>query len=288
VRFRGTVGLLAALLLLAGCAGTPSPPTTEPTTEPAAEPRMSVILLQNRSDGPIGRMQLRVTNESDEDLRVDTATLESTAFAEPAVWDKGTTIPAGLTRDLPVQFPGASCADGAPETVVRIEGRTPSGAVAVEVAPSDPNERIPLLTGADCFAREVAAVGEVSLGTLRVGDPADPAELEVRVESAGSDRALRVVSIDSTVLFNPVDDSGAPAASGVVGLELGPGETSASARVPIVPNRCDPHALAEDKVGTLFVFAVEVEGGRSGSLTLPATPELRADLYEYFARACGF
>jgi hypothetical protein len=58
--------------------------------------------------------------------------------------------------------------------------------------------------------------------------------------------------------------------------------------VPIVPNRCDPHALAEDKVGTLFVFAVEVEGGPSGSLTLPATPELRADLYEYFARACGF
>ena len=277
--------LLAALLLIPGCATAPAPP--EPTATGAAAASVSVVLLQNRSDAPVGRMQLRVTNASTDDLRVDSATLTSTALAAPAVWEKGTTIPAGVTRDLPVQFPGASCAAGPQETTVRITGETAAGPVAVEVTPTDPNERIPLLTGTDCFAREVRAVGEVSLAGLTVGDPSDPAQLHVRVESAGGAGALRILALESTVLFTPLDENGAPAATGPVGLELRAGETSATAAVPIVPNRCDPHALAEDKVGTLFVFAAAVEGGRSGSLTLPAPPALRGELYEYFTSACG-
>jgi hypothetical protein len=274
---------LAALVLLAGCAQAPA----APPAGSAAPPDVSVALVQNRSDGPVGRLQLRVTNRSEEDLRVDTATLQSSALAAAAVWEKGTTIPAGATRDLPVQFPGASCEEGDPGTVVRIEGETASGAVAVEVTPTDPNERMPLLTGTDCFAQEVAALGEVSLAGLSAEDPAVPAELEVRVDSAGGNGTLRITSIESTTLFTPLDADGEPATSGPVGLQLGQGEPSATARVPIVPNRCDPHALAEDKIGTLFVLAAEVDGGRSGSLTLPASAELRGELYDYFTRACG-
>jgi hypothetical protein len=273
--------LLAALLLLAGCA---------PATPPAgrtATPQLTVALVQNRSDGPVGRLQLRVTNGSREDLRVDTATLESTALAAPAVWDKGTTIPAGATRDLPVRFPGASCADGEPETVVRVEVATAAGEVRVDVSPTDPNARLPLLTDTDCFAQGVAAVGEVALAALHAADAPGTAELEVRVDSAGGDGTLQITSIQSTTLFTPLDADGSPATAGPVGLELRPGESSATARVPIVPNRCDPHALAEDKIGTLFVFAAELQGGPSGSLTVPASPELRGDLYDYFTRACG-
>jgi hypothetical protein len=289
--------LLASLLILSGCAST----VGQPTAAPAPEPRLSVSVVQNRSDPPVGRLQLRVTNESEDDLRVDTATLESTALARPALWEKGTTIPAGATRDLPVQFPGASCADGDPQTVVRIEGETAAGAVSVEVTPTDPNERMPLLTGIDCFANAVAEVGQVSLASLIVGDPGEPAQLELRVDAAHgastADSTLRVLSMESTVLFNVLGTDGTPSNSGDVGLELRPGEPSATARVFIVPNRCDPHALAEDKVGTLFVFAAEVEGTevegtaaegtRSGSLSLPASPALRGELYDYFTRACG-
>jgi hypothetical protein len=157
----------------------------------------------------------------------------------------------------------------------------------LEVAPTDPNERMPLLTGTDCFAQEVAAIGEVSLAGLSAEDPAAPAELELRVDSADGDGTLRVTSMESTTLFDPLDAEGRPTTAGPVGIELRPGQPSATARVQIVPNRCDPHALAEDKVGTLFVVAAEVDGGRSGSLSMPASPELRGELYEYFTRACG-
>src|SRR5215218_3563962 len=161
-RSSSLAALLSSLLLLPGCAST----AEQPTAAPAPEPRLSVSVVQNRSDPPVGRLQLRVTNDSEDDLRVDTATLESTALAKAAVWEKGTTIPGGATRDLPVQFPGASCAEGDPETVVRIEGTTAAGAVSVEVTPTDPNDRMPLLIGTDCFAREVGEVAEVSLAGL--------------------------------------------------------------------------------------------------------------------------
>jgi hypothetical protein len=285
-RAAAILAVLAALGELSGCA--PAEQSAPRVSEPqVSEPQVSVALVQNRSDPPVGRLQLRVTNESAEPLRIRTATLESTALTKPAEWRKGTTVPAGATRDLPVQFPGASCAEGEPQTVVRIEAETAAGPATVEVTPTDPNERMPLLTGTDCFAQEVAAAGRVSLAGLRVGDPAGPAQLEVRLDSAGGDRGMRIVSMESTVLFNAVDSSGAPSTSGAVGLELAPGDAAVTALVPIVPNRCDPHALAEDKVGTLFVFAAEVEGGRSGKLTLPASPELRAELYDYFTQRCG-
>ncbi|MDQ4137784.1 MAG: hypothetical protein M3116_02905, partial [Actinomycetota bacterium] len=254
---------------------------------PPSALRVSVALVQNRSDPPVGRLQLRVTNESDHELRIRTATLESTALAAPAVWEKGTTLPAGATRDLPVRFPGASCADAEPETVVRVEADTPAGPVTVEVTPTDPNERMPLLTETDCFAQEVAAVARVSLPSVHADDPAEPARLEVRAESAGGNRTLRITSLESTVLFNALDAAGTPTTSGAVDLELRPTQAEATALVPLVPNRCDAHALAEDKVGTLFVLAAEVEGGRSGTLTLAASDALRAELYDYFTRACG-
>jgi hypothetical protein len=283
MRSAACAAAVAALLLVSGCASTAAGPAA--SREP--EPELSVSLVQNRSDLPVGRLQLRVTNGSDADLRVDTATLDSTLLAQPAVWDQGTIIPAGGTRDLPVRFPAASCTDRDPDTVVRLEGETPAGDWTIEVTPADPHERMPLLTGADCFAQEVAAVGEVSIVGLSAEDPAEPAELELRVDSAGGDGTLHIRSMGSTVLFNAVDADGRPTTSGPVSLELGPGEPSATARVPIVPNRCDPHALAEDKVGTLFVFAAEVVGGRSGPLSLPASPELRAELYAYLSRACA-
>ena len=146
---------------------------------------------------------------------------------------------------------------------------------------------MPLLTERDCFAKEVAAIGKVSLAAFHADDPTGPAELEVRVDAAGGDGTLRITSMESTTLFNALDADGEPTTSGPVGIELRRGEPAATARVPIVPNRCDPHALAEDKIGTVFVLAAEVAGCRAGFLSLPASPELRGELYEYFTRACG-
>jgi hypothetical protein len=57
--------------------------------------------------------------------------------------------------------------------------------------------------------------------------------------------------------------------------------------LPILPARCDAHAVQEDKRGTVFRLLVEV-GARPGSFDLAATPEMRGEILGWIAEWCGF
>jgi hypothetical protein len=63
----------------------------------------------------------------------------------------------------------------------------------------------------------------------------------------------------------------------------GPGQ---QLRLHIRPARCDPHAVAEDKVGTLLPLRVRV-GGREGVLKVDAGGLLRGHIYDFVTSACG-
>ncbi|MCY1242619.1 hypothetical protein D9M72_555900 [compost metagenome] len=54
----------------------------------------------------------------------------------------------------------------------------------------------------------------------------------------------------------------------------------------IRPARCDPHAVAEDKVGTLLPLRVDA-GGRQGVLKVAAGAVLKARIYEFATAACA-
>jgi hypothetical protein len=60
----------------------------------------------------------------------------------------------------------------------------------------------------------------------------------------------------------------------------------------LVPSRCDPHAVAEDKLGTVFPLEVSVtaEAGdvRIGVLSVTASDDVRAALYDFVDRSCGW
>ena len=58
-------------------------------------------------------------------------------------------------------------------------------------------------------------------------------------------------------------------------------------KLAVRPARCDAHALADDKRGTILPFAVATGDGREGRLELPAGDALKADLYAYYAERCG-
>ncbi len=57
-------------------------------------------------------------------------------------------------------------------------------------------------------------------------------------------------------------------------------------RLGIRPARCDPHAVAEDKVGTLIPLRVTV-AGRDGVLKVGAGAQLRGRIYDFITSACG-
>lgn len=68
-----------------------------------------------------------------------------------------------------------------------------------------------------------------------------------------------------------------------LGIELGP---DGPAEFRVVPNRCDAHVLAEDKVGTGLPLEVSTSTGAEGRLILAASDELRGQMYAFYAGYC--
>ena len=70
-------------------------------------------------------------------------------------------------------------------------------------------------------------------------------------------------------------------------LPLTAGTTSTQV-LEITPSRCDAHALAEDKVGTLFPVHLVAPGlPEDASFHLPISDRVRGDLRSFFAPHCG-
>ena len=62
------------------------------------------------------------------------------------------------------------------------------------------------------------------------------------------------------------------------------GQTATSVR--LTPNRCDAHALAEDKQGTYFPVPVTVNG-LTADYSVAVSQDLRGRLYRLYAKLCG-
>ena len=58
-------------------------------------------------------------------------------------------------------------------------------------------------------------------------------------------------------------------------------------QIPLVPFRCDPHAVLEDKRGTIFDVRVEHQG-ESGEFTLFVGDEMRGRILTWVGDWCGF
>jgi hypothetical protein len=119
---------------------------------------------------------------------------------------------------------------------------------------------------------EVSADGRTAVVRLLI----TPREAGPGAE-AGS---LAVVRIDGTTLL--AEDTAVPWPRAV---SVRAGGESYEYRLGIRPARCDPHAVAEDKVGTLLPLRV-MAAGRDGVLKVDAGPLLRGRIYDFVTTAC--
>jgi hypothetical protein len=113
-----------------------------------------------------------------------------------------------------------------------------------------------------------------------------PAELVIAVDPTGAEGTITLDTITSTTLLNPSGPDGI----GVPELPLGVAidkDGPAEVRIPIVPNRCDAHALAEDKIGTRMPLYLTAPDGSSGRFVLAASEDLRMQMYAFYASYCG-
>ena len=298
-------GILAGLLssLLTGCSpAAPANPGSLALPGPvtAADVTVTADVYRSRIDPSRGGIQLSVRNDAAVPLTVVEARLDSDALATTIVRERTTVIPAGATRDLAMRLTAVACPAG--ESVPR--GTPPPDAVlvvrlidgstaAVTVPTTDRLGQWADWVAVECLA--VAVDQQVALAVRH--DPARDAgpliglllDIEPRPASPGLAEESRVAvqSLSDTVLFGLVDAASgeritsAPLPAGAAG-----GAGAVSIPLLLTPARCDAHALADDKQGTLFRVGVVVDG-TPGTVTIVADTATKAALYDAYTRACG-
>lgn len=289
---RAVCAALAVALVAAGCSPGSTPPEASPSPGPARLPEgVSVSVFQTRADVPARRPEISITNGSPNDLVVTGARFESTQFTEAARWTvrESSTIRPGTTVNLPVELGAADCSASTAEHTVRLELEQ-GGTQVAEVVPLDRLDRLPALRAEDCLAQSVEEIARIALtgplstaavGGTRVGS------LRLEIVPTGASGSLALGSMRGAILMALADPaSGAIVESRDLALAIdGTGEPTAI-DIQFVPNRCDPHAIAEDKRGTLLPVEVSV-GEFRGVYPVPVGDDVRSVIYDYLVEACG-
>lgn len=268
---------------LAGCA------PAAPVAQTELPDGISIAVFQNRTDFGPRKLEIAVTNDTERAFIIESIEFSSDRFIAPAVWTRGeATIRPGVTTNLPVQLAPANCEaeDAAP--LVSLTYRWPGGdTVAAEVEPTDRFDRLDPLFAEDCFAERAAAVAMITADDLprvtAVGD-IRVAELEVTIEPTSAVGELTLDSVGNTTLVQAADPATGVAASNVpLGVDA---TVPSTVTLTLIPARCDPHAIAEDKRGTIIPFAATLNG--TAGFIYVTTPEpVKLALVDFVNESCG-
>jgi hypothetical protein len=263
-----TVALVASLAL-AGCS-TPAP-------RAHSLPGVSVRVLQYRSDIAPRQVQLEVVNASEHDITVDAASLHGSGYSPALRWsdDDPARILAGTTVDLPAALTTASC-DGPPVLSARLrlsDGTTRS------VPAVDSHGTLAALHRQGCFAGTAARTASVAFGGFTPHGRTADLTITVRAGESVSE-GLTVARVLPTTLLSP--------AAGATTWEVDRRFTG-DGRIVLraAPTRCDLHAIAEDKVGSVLPVQLRLADGTTGTVNATASAPLKNRILAWVVRACG-
>jgi hypothetical protein len=284
-------GLVAGLAAaLAGCStGTPAT-DADPSATPAEDiGGLRVEVRQGRFDVPDGVLVVSFANEGDESVTVTRAEVRSPALERGMERTRPFDLGPGDRLDVRMPLTPSVC-DARPDTVVAVELRGGAhgdgAAVPALLVPSDPYDTMTRIADRDCLAQSAAAAAAIVLPErLRVSGAGTDARavIDVRVEPAASgDASIEIDRVLGTTLIGSESGGAWP-----VGLEVAAGDAPATIELPVRPARCDAHAIADDKRGTILPFELATSDGRAGALEFASGDALKADLYAYYAERCG-
>ena len=276
-----TVAVFAATLV-SGCQATSSPVESPQGVE--------VSIFQPRSDISKNRIAIKFVNDGTEPLTITAATLTSNLFVNDFVWSssRAATVSPGFAIDLRVDIPPVdSCDESKTATEVRFDWTVGEVSGTSVITPDETFNILNSLHENGCFISAMNTVGTITAVSLTPPvQKQAPATLLISIAPTGEEGELTINSIGSTTLLSPADSNGISTAQldlDVVINAKGPFKIT----VPIVPNRCDAHGIAEDKIGTRMPLFVTLADGTKGRYVLPASNQLRAAMYSFYSSYCG-
>jgi hypothetical protein len=273
---------IALALLLSGCAAT--------TGQAALPAGVTVSVFQNRFDYSLRQLELKVMNGTSMPITVTSAAFSSTRFATPATWDRPQLVPDGAARDLRVQLTDPVCDTVPPKDTVVIEFTLEDGTTGTAtVTPTDEQARVDAINEEDCLGVSVAAIAAITAPASVRWTPGAhaPAALDISVVPTGAKGSLTLHYAKGTVLLSLVDAADGEPYDMPLEQVVDAGSGARVIPLALVPARCDPHAIEEDKRGTFFPLEVETGDGRSGKIYIGVSDEVRRSLYEFYADYCG-
>lgn len=310
----------AALLAPAACTLPAEAPRTPPNASAGSPSPPPVTAMVNQFRDNYGKqiIEIQLTNNSANAVTVHAASITTPLFAAGIAWrasPDGTHIPPGQAKSLPAQLTAANCGTGtgttgplspgpgnpgtggqgvAASVTVRLSPNGAAENAAQENLPAtDPFGVLVRNNTEQCLARDAGAVAKIAL------------EPELTVHGDGRLAVLRL-SIRPTLRTSPARQGGGSGAGRLVieridgtpllaedparpwplNLAVGAGGPAQEIELGIRPARCDPHAVAEDKVGTVIPLRVAV-GARTGILKIAADRNLRGRILDFVTAACA-
>lgn len=291
-------GLAMTVSCSADTSGTGSPSATASATALPSPAPVTAEINQLRDNYSRQIIAIELTNTTPGTLTVYGASLATPLFAGTIGWPAppgGIDLPPGQAKILPAQLGAPECglhdgaSDEAPALVLRLAAGPGPESTATVRAP-DPYGVLSRNNAEMCLAQATAVVAGIRLDPeLEVAAGGQSAVMRLTITprstpgavNPGTTGSLTINRIDPTTLLE--EDPSAPWPRSV---SVSTGGESQQLRLGIRPARCDPHAVAEDKVGTLLPLRVSA-GGRDGILKIDAGALLRGRIYEFITAACG-
>ncbi len=278
-----------AMPLVAGCNSGGSGNTGSPTPSEMSGP-ITVEVNQSRDQYGKQAIQIQLTNTTDSPVTVTGARLHSPLFEGDISWEPSAgslELPPRQPKSVPAVLPAATCntsADESTELKADVTHSTPGkDPVMVSTSASDPFGVLERNAYELCIAAEAAAVATIVLDPgLELAADGRTAVVRLVITPAtpgGTRQSLTIASIDETTLL-----AQPPAAPWPRNVAV----RADRQEIPLTirPARCDPHAVAEDKVGTLLPLRVAI-GERKGVLKVAAPNDLRSRIYDFITDACA-
>ena len=296
LRSTAALGLLAVATACSAGTGEGSVTGSAGASAPATFAAVSAEINQLRDNYGKQIVAIQLTNNTPGALTVLEAELGSALFSATIAWQPpvgGIDLPPGQAKILAAQLPAPACGTRTAQSpggaTVTLRLAAPGTGPATTLPAADPYGVLARNNAEMCLAQAAAAVAAIRLEPeLEVSADARSAVVRLAIAprstpgavNPGAAGTLTIDRIDGTTLLE--ED---PAAPWPRSVSVVPGGKSQELRLGIRPARCDPHAVAEDKVGTLLPLRVHA-GGRDGILKIDAGTLLRGRIYEFVSTAC--
>jgi hypothetical protein len=304
---------LAVLVTLVSCSPGPGPEGTPNSVSASSSgSAISAQINQFRDNYAKQIIEIQLTNNTPEPVTVLDASLHSGLFSAAITWNPdagGIELPPRQTKSLPAQLPEATCPGTGDPTAdpTNLASDTPTLRITTQPAvpgqatlePVDPHGVLTRNNMEQCVSKAAEAIAEFRpVPELDAAEKGGTAVVRIRIlpkpspqSASGSaqgsgepprePRVLTIEKIDGTPLI--AEEPSQPWPRDVEVREGGP---DSELRLVIRPARCDPHAVAEDKVGTLFPLRITV-AGQQGVFKVDAGAELRGRIHDFVTSTCG-